>query len=123
MYEAMYKKTLIGARGGVQMAIQASKNSACKKYLTDNWLPMSKVKNWALAARSHSKILLQTTSTNALESYHSLLKKRNGSPPATLFEATEKVLYVNKERIKAVEMSSTQATFKTYKSLLYLNLI
>jgi hypothetical protein len=73
MILAMHKKTRIGCENLVKQAIDECLNPIIKKYITRNY-----VKNtyqWALWARQHSPLLLQVTSINALESYHSELKR------------------------------------------------
>jgi len=74
MIRAMHKKTQIGCEALLQDAITNCPLQANAKYISRNYLKDSK--KWALWARQHSPLLLQVTSTNPLESYHSELKSR-----------------------------------------------
>lgn len=73
MVLAMHKTTRIGCDQLLQEAINTCPVSAIKNYIKRNYT--DNVRQWALWARQHSPLLLQTTSTNALESYHSELKR------------------------------------------------
>jgi hypothetical protein len=59
------------------VAAEAIKDLETAKYIRENWLPTRHM--WANYAREHSPLLLQVTSTNALEGYHSALKYGNES--------------------------------------------
>lgn len=71
MNAALYSKTKIGCEERIKEAIRLTNDNQVKNYLS-NYCAHSH--EWALWARSHSPFLLQMTSTNALESYHSLIK-------------------------------------------------
>ena len=73
----MYKRTRIGCENLVQQAINECPIPTIKQYISRNYT--RNIHQWALCARQHSPLLLQVTSTNALESYHSELK-RTSSP-------------------------------------------
>ena len=77
MIQAMYKRTRIGCENLVQQAINECPIPTIKQYISRNYT--RNIHQWALCARQHSPLLLQVTSTNALESYHSELK-RTSSP-------------------------------------------
>ncbi len=68
----MHKRTRIGCESLIQEAINECANPTIKKYILRNYI--KNTHQWALWARQHSPLLLQVTSTNALESYHSELK-------------------------------------------------
>ena len=72
MLHAMHKRTRIGCESLIQEAINECANPTIKKYILRNYT--KNTHQWALWARQHSPLLLQVTSTNALESYHSELK-------------------------------------------------
>lgn len=72
MILAMHKTTKIGCEEIVRAAIDACPVEAVARYIERNYLPNTK--GWALWARQHSPLLLQVTTTNPLESYHSELK-------------------------------------------------
>lgn len=74
MVQAMHKRTKAGCEGLVQDAIRTCPVEANVKYIRRNYVNNSQ--KWGLWARDHSPLLLQVTSTNALESYHSELKTR-----------------------------------------------
>lgn len=71
MYSALYSKTRIGCEERIREAIALTNDEQVKHYLS-NYSAHSH--EWSLWRRSHSPFLLQMTSTNALESYHSLVK-------------------------------------------------
>ncbi|KAG0038372.1 hypothetical protein BGZ83_003099, partial [Gryganskiella cystojenkinii] len=73
MTEAMHKKTRIGCEALVKRAIERCPLQSIKDYITRYYLP--KTEKWALWSRQHSPLLLQVTTTNPLESYHSELKR------------------------------------------------
>ena len=74
MTHAMHKLTQIGCDEVVKDAIANCPVQANAKYIARNYAGNSK--KWALWARQHSPLLLQVTSTNPLESYHSKLKTK-----------------------------------------------
>ncbi len=77
MIHAMHKTTSIGCNELVQQAINQSQSSTIKQYILRNYA--KKTHQWALWACQHLPLLLQITSTNALESYHSELKRTTAS--------------------------------------------
>ena len=73
MVFAMHKRTKVGCETLVQEAIDACPLATIRQYISRNY--QRNTKQWALWARQHAPLLLQVTSTNALESYHSELKR------------------------------------------------
>ena len=73
MNAAMHKRTKIGCEKLVQDAINDCAVPAIRNYIKRNYT--KNTQQWALWARQHSPLLLQVTSTNPLESYHSELKR------------------------------------------------
>ncbi len=73
MNAAMHKKTRIGCEQLVQDAINNCSIPAIQNYIKRYY--MKNTRQWALWTRQHSPLLLQVTSTNPLESYHSELKR------------------------------------------------
>jgi hypothetical protein len=74
MILAMHKHTKAGCQETLQKAITLCNVDQMKRYITRNW--MNNTEKWGMYARAHSPLLLQVSSTNALESYHSELKTR-----------------------------------------------
>jgi len=72
MILAMHKRTQIGCDMLIQEAIDTCSVEAVTQYIRRYC--RNNTRKWALYARQHSPLLLQVTSTNALESYHSELK-------------------------------------------------
>ncbi len=72
MILAMHKRTQIGCDEIIEDAIRRCPVVEVTKYIKRYW--KNNTKTWALWARQHSPLLLQVTSTNPLESYHSELK-------------------------------------------------
>jgi hypothetical protein len=77
MIAAMHKRTKIGCEKFLQDAIDACPVPTIKNYIRRNY--KNNTQQWALWARQHSPLLLQVTSTNPLESYHSELKRSTSS--------------------------------------------
>ncbi|RHZ74345.1 hypothetical protein Glove_226g32 [Diversispora epigaea] len=77
MIQAMYKRTKIGCEVLIQQAIDECPISTIKLYISRYYKKNNQ--RWALWARQHSPLLLQVTSTNSLESYHSELKRTTSS--------------------------------------------
>ena len=73
MNAAMHKRMKIGCEKLVQEAISNCAVPAIKNYIRRNY--EKNTQQWALWARQHSPLLLQVTSTNPLESFHSELKR------------------------------------------------
>ncbi|RHZ58975.1 hypothetical protein Glove_366g25 [Diversispora epigaea] len=73
MTQAMYKWTRIGCKALIREAIDQCPVQSIKQYIKRYYFKNNH--QWALWARQHSPLLLQVTSTNALESFHSELKK------------------------------------------------
>ena len=74
MIHAMHKKTQIRCEEIVCDTINTCPVQANAKYISRNYQKNSR--QWSLWARQHSPLLLQITSTNALESFHSELKAK-----------------------------------------------
>ncbi|RHZ57021.1 hypothetical protein Glove_395g66 [Diversispora epigaea] len=87
MIQAMYKRTKIGCEDLIQQAINECPVPTIKQYISRYYKKNNQ--QWALWARQHSSLLLQVTSTNSLESYHSELK-RTTSPRYGLIGACHK---------------------------------
>ncbi|CAG8787166.1 416_t:CDS:1 [Cetraspora pellucida] len=89
MIQVMHKQTKIGCDMFVQKAINECTLSLVKKYISRYY--SENTHQWALWACQHFPILLQITLTNALESYHSELK-RTTSPQYGLISACNKIV-------------------------------
>src|SRR5438270_12084671 len=77
MIAAMHKRIKIGCEQLVQGAINKCPIPAIQNYIKRNYT--KNTQQWALWARQHSPMLLQVSSTNPLESYHSKLKRSMSS--------------------------------------------
>ena len=64
----------MGCEQTIQQVLAVCAMDDVKRYITRNWT--KNTEKWAMYARAHSPLLLQVSSTNALESYHSELKTR-----------------------------------------------
>ena len=83
------------------------------QYIERNW-NMKNSKHWGTYARSHSCILLQTLSTNAIESFHQLLKNQTDIHPNASFGLRGSVAAVDaaiKRRITV--MKQVESQFRT----------
>lgn len=72
MILAMHKRTRLGCEDLVKEAIASCSVPAVANYIKKSYSKNTKL--WALWSRQHSPLLLQVTTTNPLESYHSELK-------------------------------------------------
>jgi hypothetical protein len=95
MVMAMHKTTKIGCERLVAEAINQSSIPDIQSYIQRNY--QKNTQQWALWARQCSPLLLQTTSTNPLESYHSELKKRT-SPTHGLIGTVYMLITVTSNR-------------------------
>ncbi|POG68934.1 hypothetical protein GLOIN_2v1777773 [Rhizophagus irregularis DAOM 181602=DAOM 197198] len=107
MLHAMHKRTRIGCESLIQEAINECANLTIKKYILRNYA--KNMHQWALWARQHSPLLLQVTSTNVLESYHSELK-RITSPKHGLIVALDDKKQTDSERV-AYEFRTKKISF------------
>ncbi|CAB5153416.1 unnamed protein product [Rhizophagus irregularis] len=73
----MHKRTKIGCEKLIQEVIDNCTVSSVQNYIKRNY--MKNTERWALWAHQHSPLLLQITSTNPLESYHSKIKTLTSS--------------------------------------------
>ncbi|KAF8907093.1 hypothetical protein BGZ58_006224, partial [Dissophora ornata] len=73
MMQAMHKRTRIGCEKLIQEAIEKCPVAEVAKYIKRNY--SKDTHKWALWSRQGSLLLLQVTTTNPLESYHSELKR------------------------------------------------
>ncbi|KAF9150136.1 hypothetical protein BGX20_005790, partial [Mortierella sp. AD010] len=73
MIQAMHNRTQIGCDALIEDTIATCPVSPVAKYVRT--YHSNNTEKWAFWARQHSPLLLQVTSTNALESYHSELKR------------------------------------------------
>ncbi|RHZ57876.1 hypothetical protein Glove_382g50 [Diversispora epigaea] len=95
MIQAMHKRTKIGCEMLVQESINDCALLPIKRYISRYYL--KNIHQWALWARQHSPLLLQVTLTNALESYHSELKKMTSSQHG-LIGACNKIVALDLKR-------------------------
>jgi hypothetical protein len=72
MIAAMHKRTKVGCESLVQDAVNCCPVPSIQNYIKRNYV--KNTEKWGLWARQHSPLLLQVTSTNPLESFHSELK-------------------------------------------------
>jgi hypothetical protein len=77
MILAMHRLTRAGCEANIQQAVELAPTSTVKNYIIKNYT--KNTEKWALWARQHSPLLLQVTTTNTLESYHSELKSTTSS--------------------------------------------
>ena len=68
-----YQKTEGGCVEDINSAINVAPNEATKQYIVNEWLKDRF--SWAMFARQHSPILLQVTTTNAVEAWHKQIKQ------------------------------------------------
>ncbi|CAB4399051.1 unnamed protein product [Rhizophagus irregularis] len=100
MVAAMHKRTKIGCESLVQDAINCCSVSSIQNYIKRNYA--KNMEKWGLWARQHSPLLLQVTSTNSLESFHSELKKKSSS----LHGAVHKIVDIDYKKRSEAESAS-----------------
>lgn len=73
LYDALhYRKTGLGCEDSIKKAINAASENKCD-YMGREWYKTRT--QWANYARQHSFLFLQCLTTNAVESWHSSLKR------------------------------------------------
>jgi len=77
LIRAIHKQTKIGYEDVVQQAVNKCSVPAIQRYIVRNY--KKNTHQWALWARQHSPLLMQVTSTNPIESYHTELKRTTSS--------------------------------------------
>lgn len=93
MMDSMFTKTKHLCLQKIKQALDVAKNMKnIKKYIQQNWL--KDTSKWAMWARQGSLALLQNRSTNAIESYHRLLKKKLKKRD-NLIDCIKKIVKVN----------------------------
>ena len=103
MIAAMKRHTVAGCRESVEKSIAlAGNNTEVAKYLRINWLPDEKLKKFGLSSRNHSMALMQTHSTNPIESYHSHIK-RQIKTKMTFLAALKCIFEVNLLKKRAID--------------------
>ncbi len=110
MILAMHKRTKAGCEQIIQQAINSCPVQAVQQYILRNY--RSNTHRWALWARQHSPLLLQVTTTNPLESYHSELKRITSSSFG-LIGACHKVVEVDIKKRSDSEIAALN--FRTKK--------
>ncbi|GBC44021.2 hypothetical protein GLOIN_2v1789013 [Rhizophagus irregularis DAOM 181602=DAOM 197198] len=114
MNAAMHKRTKIVCEKLVQDAINDCPVPAIQNYIKRNF--MKNTQQWGLWARQHSPLLLQVTSTNPLESYHSELKRLTSSSHG-LIGAVYNTVDVDFKKISEAERAAFE--FRTKKISAY----
>jgi hypothetical protein len=110
--KAMHKLTKIGFDSVYDeiMELPLVKTHKNLRIYLDNIRKTSK--KWAMYARQHSLVLLQNTSTNAIESYHRQIKRKN-TKTFGLKTAIENAIQVNREYYANAERFITLAKYKS----------
>ncbi|PKC57479.1 hypothetical protein RhiirA1_472440 [Rhizophagus irregularis] len=103
-------RTKIGCEKLIQEAIDNCAVSSIQNYIKRNY--MKNTERWALWARQHSPLLLQVTSTNPLESYHSEIKRLTSSKHG-LVSAVQNI--VNIDLKKRSDSEKVAFDFRTKK--------
>ncbi|CAB4432297.1 unnamed protein product [Rhizophagus irregularis] len=114
MNAAMHKRTKIGCEKLVQDAINDCPVLTIQNYIKRNF--MKNTQQWGLWARQHLPLLLQVTSTNPLESYHSELKRLTSSSHG-LIGAVHNTVDVDFKKISEAERAAFE--FRTKKISAY----
>ena len=103
MNRALYAATRVDCEKFLELALADCSTEADKKYIRKKWNADSSVE-WSLWSRMEDAVLREVTTTNAAESYHSLLKKAlNGSD--SLDVMLEKVKVVVSGRIRKANVA------------------
>ena len=109
MILAMHKRIQIGCEEIIQQAINRCPVPAVQQYIARNY--QTNTQRWALWARQHSPLLLQVTTTNPLESYHSELKQRT-SPSFGLIGACHKIVELDIKKRSDAELAAFNSRTK-----------
>jgi hypothetical protein len=119
MMRAIYSKTATGARMRIKEALENARNVGHQKaynYIMKEWYKTSDLElgRKCLYSRDHSRTLLQVKSTNALESYHKVLKHE---PQFSLKSAgfLASVKQVLKTNYKIVEKNKKASMYRSMR--------
>jgi hypothetical protein len=74
LLQAMHARTSFKCETLINQAISINRNGK-KQYIRKRW-NLERSRMWATWSRTHSPILLQVTTTNSVENYHSELKRK-----------------------------------------------
>jgi hypothetical protein len=110
MVLAMHRRTRPGCEESLQQAIDLAPTHTVRNYIMKNYV--NNTEKWALYARQHSPLLLQVTTTNAVESYHSELKSTT-SPSHGLIGASIKTAKLDEKKSQDAKRAALQ--FRTRK--------
>jgi hypothetical protein len=110
MVLAMHRRTRPGCEESLQQAIDLVPTHTVRNYIMKNYV--NNTEKWALYARQHSPLLLQVTTTNAVESYHSELKSTT-SPSHGLIGASIKTAKLDEKKSQDAKRAALQ--FRTRK--------
>ncbi|CAB4379012.1 unnamed protein product [Rhizophagus irregularis] len=114
MIYAMHKITKVGCESIIQQAIDEYPVPTIKQYIKRNF--MKNTHQWALWAQQHSLLLLQVTTTNPLELYHSELKKST-SPKYGLIGACHKIVALDEKKRSDSEYVSFEFRTKNISAI------
>ncbi|RHZ68380.1 hypothetical protein Glove_295g19 [Diversispora epigaea] len=110
MTQAIYKWTRIGCEALIREAIDQCPVQSIKQYIKRYYFKNNH--QWVLWTRQHSPLLLQVTSMNALESFHSELK-RTTSPQHGIIGACHKIVTLDQKKREDSDFVSFE--FRTKK--------
>ncbi|CAG8502496.1 6013_t:CDS:2, partial [Scutellospora calospora] len=114
MIRAMHKQTKIGCEEVVQQAADKCPIPTIQRYIVRNY--KKNTHQWALWACQHSPLLMQVTSTNPIESYHSELK-RTTSPHHGLIGTCHNIVAVDAKKWSDAEYVAFE--FRTKRILAF----
>ncbi|PKK62111.1 hypothetical protein RhiirC2_717942 [Rhizophagus irregularis] len=112
--EAHFFITKVGCESIIQQAIDEYPVPTIKQYIKRNF--MKNTHQWALWAQQHSLLLLQVTTTNPLELYHSELKKST-SPKYGLIGACHKIVALDEKKRSDSEYVSFEFRTKNISAI------
>ena len=107
---AMHRYTEQGCVDDIERAINRASTRAAKNYITKQFKPMWRHRQWALYARQHSTWLLQNTATQAIEGAFHRDLGRHGRSKRHGLQGTVRVVHAT---IKARYAHSNLSTWKS----------
>lgn len=105
MLEAINRRSIELCNQAITNAINSTQDPKIQQYIRSRWF--NSTKKWAMCWRVHSPMLMQITSTNPIESYHAIIKKKV-SRNFSLLGSTKKLLGIIHQRksdSEALEMN------------------
>ena len=98
MEKAVFSETMIDCYQNIQQSIETCPYADLKRYILSKWTPQSSY-SWSLHGRSSNPLWQEVTTTNAIESYHAMVRRCTNSR-MNLKECTSKIIELIEKRFE-----------------------